>query len=95
MGLHFLPMSHKKNARPIDIGLQFGQIKPCKRFWSRADPENFVRGGPNKFDSVFFLFCFSMRRGDDSKISISGPSSARQRNAILMAFVGVPVMAQH
>ena len=45
---------------------------------SCADPENFVRGGPNKFD---FFFLVDEGRDDQNTI-ISGPSSARQQNAI-------------
>ena len=43
-----------------------------------ADPESFVRG------NVFFLFClFVFYKGrEDPSTTISGPSSARQRNAI-------------
>ena len=47
-----------------------------------ADLESFVRGGPN-FDNGFFqlLFLFDDER-EDLKTTVSGPSSARQRNAI-------------
>ena len=44
-----------------------------------ADPESFVRRGQ------FFTFLVDTGREDPST-TISGPSSARQRNAILIAF---------
>ena len=48
-----------------------------------ADPESFVRGGPN----LTFFFCFLVVDGrEDRNTTLSGPSSARQRNAIQMAF---------
>ena len=46
-----------------------------------ADQENFVRGGPT------LTFFFIVDEGwEDPNTTISGPSSARQRNAIYMAF---------
>ena len=46
-----------------------------------ADPESFVRGGPN------FIKTFLVDRGkEDPNTAINGPSSARQRNAINIAF---------
>ena len=54
------------------------------------DPESFVTGGSN-FDNVFFCFCFLADEGrEDPSTTISGPSSARHRNAI----GGVPMMDQ-
>ena len=47
-----------------------------------ADPESFVRGGPT-FTTFFFQFDEG-RKGPNT--SNSGQSTARQRNAILMAF---------
>ena len=44
---------------------------------------------------LFFFFCFLADEGREyPNTTISGPSSARQRNAILMAFAGVLIMAQ-
>ena len=58
---------------------------------SYADPESYVRGGC-KF-MTFFFFIFLVDEGiEDLNTTISGPSSAHQRNAI---FAGVPMMAQH
>ena len=52
---------------------------------SYADPECFVRGGPNLMLG-FFVF-FKVGEGiEDQNITINGPSSARQRNAIQIAF---------
>ena len=49
------------------------------------DPESFVRGGPNLI--TFFFSFFLVDEGiDDQNTTINGPSSTRQRNAILMAF---------
>ena len=54
-----------------------------------AGPESFVRDGPTLktffFSSFFFLFLVDEGREDPST-TISGPSTARQRNAILLAF---------
>ena len=50
-----------------------------------ADPERFVRGGPTLPFYFFILFFFCEGR-KDSNTTISGPSTARQRNAIQMAF---------
>ena len=44
---------------------------------SCADPESFVRGGPNLI--TFFLVVEGI---EDPNITKNGPSSARQRNAI-------------
>ena len=46
-----------------------------------ADPENFVRGGPTL--TTLFL---ADEGWVDPNSTIRGPPSARQRNAILMAF---------
>ena len=49
-------------------------VKTC------ADPENFVRGGPNL---ISFLYFFLIDEGIEiPNITISGPSSVRHRNAI-------------
>ena len=50
-----------------------------------ADPESFVRGGPTLTFYFCFLF-FSDEERNDSNTTISGPSTARQRNAIQIAF---------
>ena len=47
---------------------------------SFADQEFFVRGGPTV--TTFFFCLFFLQGGKGSNNSISGPSSARQRNAI-------------
>ena len=60
---------------------------------SCADPESFVRGSPTLTTFFFFLFFFVFFK--DPSTTISGPSSARQRNAIKWRFTGVPMMAQH
>ena len=49
---------------------------------SCADPESFVRGGP----TLTGFFLVDEGGGEDPSTTISGPSSARQRNAIYMAF---------
>ena len=54
-----------------------------------ADPESFVRWV--QLQLFIFVFFFLMRGGGggggkDSNTTISGPSTARQRNAIHMAF---------
>ena len=46
-----------------------------------TDPESFVRGGPT-FTTIFLVD----EGKEDPNTTISGPSSARQRNAIEMAF---------
>ena len=50
-------------------------LYPC------ADPESIVRGGPTL--TGFFRGVFKV---DDLNTTISGPSLARQQNAIKMAF---------
>ena len=47
-----------------------------------ADPESFVRRG----STLTFLFVFFVEGMEDRNATKSGPSSARQRNAIEMAF---------
>ena len=49
------------------------------------DPETFVRGGPT-LTTFFFVFVLVDERRDDQNTTKSRPSSARQRNAIYMAF---------
>ena len=69
-----------------------------KRLGSRSgstscqDPESFVRGDPTL--STFFFYIIDEGREDLSTI-ISGPSSARQQNAIKWRSAGGPMMAQH
>ena len=58
---------------------------------SCVDPEGFVRGDPTL---TTFVFKVDDRREDPSPTS-SGPSSARQRNAIKWRFPGMPMNAQH
>ena len=53
-----------------------------------ANPESFVRGGPNL---ITFFFCF-VEGIEDPNITINGPSSARQGN---WRFAVGPMMAQH
>ena len=53
-----------------------------------ADPESFASGGPTL---TFFSLVDEGR--EDPNTTLSGPSLARQRNAIKIA--GVPMMAQH
>ena len=50
-----------------------------QHFSTWADPESFVRGGPNVIRFSFFLVDEGI---EDPNITINGPSSARQRNAI-------------
>ena len=52
--------------------------------YAHADPESFVRGGPTL--TFFFFFFFFDEGRNYSNTTISGPSTARQRNAIQMAF---------
>ena len=62
---------------------------------SYADPEFFVRGGQTLttfFFSSFFSFLVD-QWWEDPNTTISGPSSARQRNAIEMFFACVLMMA--
>ena len=47
-----------------------------------ADRESFARGGP----TFFLFFFFDKRKEDPNSSTKSGPSLARQRNAIYMAF---------
>ena len=61
---------------PDDGGGNYGNIHLYHS--SCADPESFVRVGPTS--TTFFHFL------EDPNTTISGPSSARQRNAIQMAF---------
>ena len=62
-----------------------------------ADPESFVRGGPTLTFFFFLLFFFFLvdESREDPSTTISGPSEARQRNAIKWRFAGMPLMAQH
>ena len=56
-----------------------------------ADPDRLVRGGGSIFDFSFKVTIVETR--EDRNTTVSGPSSARQRSAIYMAFAGVPMMA--
>ena len=49
------------------------------------------------FDNVFFLLVFFAvdETREDCDTTTSGPSSARQPNAIKWRFAGVPTMAQY
>ena len=53
-----------------------------------ADPERLARGAQSLTNQCFFLlFSFLVDEGrKDPNTAISGPSSARQRNTISMAF---------
>ena len=57
------------------------QIFP-KKSGACADPESFVREGPTL--TTFFFYLDEGRKDPDT--TISGPSTAHQRNAIKMAF---------
>ena len=53
---------------------------------SCADPESFSRGGLTLTSFFFFFFFFFYEGRKDPNTTISGLSSARRQNAILMAF---------
>ena len=54
-------------------------------------PESFVRGDP-----TLTTFVFKVDEGrEDPSPTLSGPSSARQRNAIKWRFAGMPMNAPH
>ena len=57
---------------------------------SCADQESFLRGSPTLTTFVFFFFFFFFFKFDggrkDLNTTISGPSKARRRNVISMAF---------
>ena len=57
-------------------------LTPC------ADPEKLSEGSNfGKFDNVFFFVFFHVdKEREDPKTTMIGPPSARQRNAIKMAF---------
>ena len=75
--------------------MQLSYHTPDGMYRSCADPESFVRGGPT-LTTFFFLLFFLVDEGrEDPSTTISGPSSARQRNAIKWRFAGVPKMAKH
>ena len=48
-----------------------------------------------RFFFFVFLFCVFDEGREEPSTTISGPSSARQRNAIKWHFAGVSMMAQH
>ena len=58
---------------------------------SCADPEGFVRGDPTLTTFVFIVD----KEREHPSATLSGPSSARQRNAIKWRFAGMPMNAQH
>ena len=63
-----------------------------------ADPEIFVRWDAllTAFFFFFFFFFFLVNEGrGGSSTTISGPSSASQRNGTKCRFAGVPMLAQH
>ena len=67
-----------KSALSDEICFWQAEAQPCFLIYRAcADPENFVRGGSN-LDHVFLVD----EGWDDPNTTISGPSSARQRNAI-------------
>ena len=52
----------------------------------------------SNFDNVFFFFLsffYDDEGNEDLSSTISGPSSGRQRNAIIWRSTGVPLLAQH
>ena len=59
--------------------------------------KSFMRGSRklcqrgSNFDNIFLVY----EGREDQSTTFSGPSSARQRNAIKWRFAGVPIMAQH
>ena len=57
----------------------FHMSPQCCRMFMRGSRKFYQRG--SKFDNGFFLFFFDEWRKDQNA-TISGPSSARQRNAI-------------
>ena len=60
------------------------------------DPESYARGGPTLTAFFYFIFFLLVDEGrKDPNTSISGPSSARQQNAIKWHFAGMPMLAQH
>ena len=59
-----------------------------------ADPESFIRGCPT-LTTFYFLFFLADEGMEDPSTTKSGPSSARQQNAIKWRFDGVPMMAKH
>ena len=73
---------------------------------SCADPESFCQRGSN-FDNILlllllfnlfiylFIYLLFDKEREDPGTTISGLSSARQRNAIKWRFAGVPMMAKH
>ena len=63
--------SHQLVPGHCDLDLWF----PC------ADPENFAGRGPT-FTTFFFVFFLGDEGKVDPNTTISGPTSARQRNAI-------------
>ena len=52
----------------------------------REDPGSFVRGGGGGANLTVFFCLFIDERRKDPNTTISGPSTARQRNAIEMVF---------
>ena len=77
------------------LGLHCLPKYPFRGFhYTCTDPESFVReGGPTLTFSYYFVFLIDKGR-EDLNTSISGSSSASQRNA-KWRFAGVPMMAQH
>ena len=73
--MRFRYLSHQRAAKAL------ADLNICidVRLSSCADPESFVRGGNN----LTFFFVFLIEEGiDEPYATISGRSSARQRNAI-------------
>ena len=58
-----------------------------------ADPESFVRRGPTSNTCFCLFLVYDGREGPNA--NISGPSSARQRNAFKWRLIGVSKVAQH
>ena len=84
---YLLPIG-RKNVKEKKKKIVTPGFEPLCDWLECADPECFARGGPTL---TFFLVD---ERREDPKSTKSGPSSARQRNAI-WRFAGVPMMAQH
>ena len=61
-----------------------------------ADPENFVRGGPNLI-TLFFVLFFLIDEGiEDRNTTIKyGPSSAASKRPFTWRFPGGPMIVQH
>ena len=59
--------------------------------YSCADPERFIRGGPNLITFFFFFFFYEWRKGQNT--TISGPRGPASEKPLKWRFSGVPMMA--